>query len=290
MTLSEVTRADPAWRPDPAMQPAPDTGPFMPWTFEVQTDSSFRVSEHRPALRVSQDGKAVCDIPQTEAVASGTGLPPPSDTGAILADHRDSADSDPAAAALAQRLELERREAWEDGYAQGLREGQRRAEAEHQRREPVKNVAASDLSARQVALQEQILQALLQLRTDARRLHAPLERLALHLARQLVRGELHRGGEVVARLVSQALDALGPDALRIVVRLHPADLAALGPLVQSLGTNVTLEPADHLLRGSVEVVSDETLVQDLIENRLEALATQLLGHTVTSMDVGVKAE
>ena len=178
---------------------------------------------------------------------------------------------------LTRRLEEERRAAWDEGHAQGVREGQRRAEAELAKRESHSGAARAAAAERQTALQQEILHALHTLRGDVRQLHAPLGRLALHLAEQLLRGELRLGGQAVARLVENALEALGPHPLHVTVRLNPEDLAALGPLANSLGEQVALEAAGHLRRGSVEAVSDDMLVQDLVENRLDALATQLLG-------------
>jgi len=104
-----------------------------------------------------------------------------------------------------------------------------------------------------------------------------------------MRAELQSGGQAAARLVEHTLQALGPHPLRVAVRLHPDDLAALGPLAQTFGAHITLEAADHLRRGSVEAVSDGTLVQDLVENRLDALAAQLLGAEPAAPGTGSAA-
>ena len=286
MTSSEADRAQVPWRPEPALLPAGDDAPFVPWPLDRQPARGFSPREILPEL----------SLPSPFAGKPGTGSEPGTEDGVDLLQHtliepRESGSDDQAGAmhtlhgeALERRLEEERQAAWSEGHAQGVREGQRRAEVELARRESSSGAARAAAAERQAALQQEILHALHELRGDARRLHAPLGRLALHLAEQLLRGELRSGGQAVARLVDNALQALGPHPLHVTVRLHPEDLAALGPLTQTLAETVTLEPAAHLRRGSVEAMSDGTLVQDWVENRLNALAAQLLQSQATGAE------
>lgn len=274
MTSSDTLGRQLAWQPDPALLNAPQAGPFVPWSLDARLPASFSILQVR--------AQAALPAPRTDDVDDildiFADVPGASSAGSAAADpHADAQTAAADSAPLTQRLAQVRQEGWDEGHAQGLREGQRRAEVDRTRREATQEAAKAANAERQVALQQQILHALHELRGDARRLHAPLARLALHLAQQLMRAELQSGGHAVARLVEHTLQALGPHPLKVAVRLHPDDLAALGPLAQTFGAHVTLEGADHLRRGSVEAVSDGTLVQDLVENRLDALAAQLLG-------------
>jgi flagellar biosynthesis/type III secretory pathway protein FliH len=292
MTSSEAAGRQVAWQPDPALLQAPQVGPFVPWPLDARLPPTFSVLEVPQVVAVpAPRAEDAVDIVDIFAEASD-GQPGTSSLGAADGEPGQdarAATADPAAAPLAQGLAQARQEGWDEGHALGLREGQRRAEVERTRRESTHEAAKAASAERQVALQQQILHALHELRGDARRLHAPLARLALHLAQQLMRAELQSGGQAAARLVEHTLQALGPHPLRVAVRLHPDDLAALGPLAQTFGAHITLEAADHLRRGSVEAVSDGTLVQDLVENRLDALAAQLLGAEPAAPGTGSAA-
>lgn len=287
MTSSDTQGRPVAWQPDPALLHAPQAGPFVPWSLDARLPATFNVLEVRPQAALPAP-RADDDVDILDIFADVSGTPPgASSPGHATADPgQDSRATAADPAPLAQRLAQMRQEGWDEGHAQGLREGQRRAEVERTRREATQEAAKAASAERQLALQQQILHALHELRGDSRRLHAPLARLALHLAQQLMRAELQSGGQAVARLVEHTIQALGPHPLKVAVRLHPDDLAALGPLAQAFGTHITLEAADHLRRGSVEAVSDGTLVQDLVENRLDALAAQLLGAQPADPEAG----
>ena len=290
MTSSDTLRQPAVWRPDPALLDAPDGEPFVPWALDVRVPATFSVLDVPPEVALAPpraaDGIDVVDI-FAGAAEAAQGFSAAALAAGAADEEAGLATAEAIPPAIEKRLAQARQEGWNEGHALGLREGMRRAEAERARREAGQEATKAAAAERQIALQQQILHAVHELRGDARRLHAPLARLALHLAQQLMRSELRTGGAAVARLVEHTLQALGPHPLRVAVRLHPDDLAALGPLAQTFGANITLESADHLRRGSVEAVSDGTLVQDLVENRLDALAAQLLGgEAAASTGVG----
>lgn len=103
-----------------------------------------------------------------------------------------------------------------------------------------------------------------------------LASLALHLAMQLVRGELQHGPHAIDRLARGALQLLDDARGDAVVDLHPDDLA----LAQDAGRHWPRHPvlrADATLsRGSVRVRVGASEVEDLLEQRLQALADALL--------------
>jgi hypothetical protein len=110
--------------------------------------------------------------------------------------------------------------------------------------------------------------------------NAPLKKLALHLAEQLVRGELTLSGAAIERLTKEALTDLeqqgeGP----IVVRLHPTDLEKFNRQLDGELEGIDLRGDRELTQGSVKVSIDDSAIEDLLDNRLNALSETVLGYS-----------
>lgn len=177
----------------------------------------------------------------------------------------------------AKDLEAERQQAFEEGRQQGLREASEELAAQSQ---AWREQAASRLAALEQGVRE--------LMETPDQLHEPLKRLALHLAEQLVIGELTVSPQAIERLVRRCVDEL--DAQRGVpvrVELHPDDLGPLQELLNSLSADTgeaasgkpqpwLLQANASVLPGSVRASANDAMVFDLVEHRLEALAAQLL--------------
>jgi len=102
--------------------------------------------------------------------------------------------------------------------------------------------------------------------------------LSLHLAEQLVRAELQLSGQAIHNLVQACIQQLDHAVEPVHVSVNPEDLQRLKEMGKSVTDHMQLE-ADSLLRpGSVRVRVQDTVVQDLIENRLEPLARRLLAQ------------
>jgi flagellar biosynthesis/type III secretory pathway protein FliH len=114
------------------------------------------------------------------------------------------------------------------------------------------------------------------LHDDPQRFFEPLKRLAVHLAEELVRAELQVSGKVIAQLVQQSLAQLDSGADKAVVSLNPDDLQRLQALGSDSAPGLRLHADPDLRVGSVRVRYNETVVQDLIDTRLEALVRPLL--------------
>jgi len=111
-------------------------------------------------------------------------------------------------------------------------------------------------------------------------LFEPLKRLALHLSEQLVLAELALDGSAIERLVQRCLDELAQhDESLVVVELNPADLVLLQELRErsglAEGSALRLQANERLLPGSVRASANDALVEDLIGERLSALARGL---------------
>jgi hypothetical protein len=72
------------------------------------------------------------------------------------------------------------------------------------------------------------------------------------------------------------LDELEVPTKRITVQLHPADLALIQTHNVALENGMVLQADPAMARGSVQVSSNDALVQDLIQKRLRTLANKVL--------------
>ena len=153
----------------------------------------------------------------------------------------------------------------QQGYVQGLKDGMTKAlldlESERQKeREWIRHLTIE-------------INSLLQ---DSSRLFAPLKKLALHIAEQLVRGELSLSGQAIERLIRGCLAEFNGQDKSVVLTMNPKDIEAIKPLLKELGSQWVTESDSALLPGSVRMRSNDALVEDLIESRLEGLAQQLI--------------
>ncbi len=214
--------------------------------------------------------------PDQEAMAP-LALAPPDDASDVPAT--ELLPPPPAGQFTEEDIEQARLQAYEQGRQHGLREAGEQARAE---------AAIWQQSAGQrLGLLERGVQEMLQ---SPDRLHEPLKRLALHLAEQLVIGELSVSPQAIDRLVRRCVEEL--DAQRgvpVLIELHPDDLPPMQEALRAMGPEAS-ESADAskqappwvlqgnaaLLPGSVRASANDAVVSDLIEHRLEALARQLL--------------
>lgn len=81
----------------------------------------------------------------------------------------------------------------------------------------------------------------------------PMESLAIHIAEQLVRGELSLSGTAIRRLVENALMEIGRPGQKVTVRLNPDDLDKFSMLDSELSDLMTLVRDSGLSRGSVRL-------------------------------------
>jgi flagellar biosynthesis/type III secretory pathway protein FliH len=113
---------------------------------------------------------------------------------------------------------------------------------------------------------------------DAAKLFEPLKRLSLHLAQELVRGELNLSGDAIGRLVDACLLEIDRRTGRdVVLSLNPADLERWRTHAGTVLDGIETRADASLSRGSVRLSVGETVIEDLIENRLQTLSRQLLG-------------
>lgn len=200
----------------------------------------------------------------------------------------------PALDTLAQQeaCDTARREGYEQGRQEGLLLGREEAEAQ----------AAAALQAALEQAEADKAQALQQLREELQdqiepikrqlglavdqvqallgspdQLFEPVRRLSLHLAEQLVLGELNISPAAIERLIQRCLDELDLHGKPVLtVELNPQDKARLQERGGELSSSLSVQAVPSMPLGSVRVVVNDTMVEDLVGNRLDALARGLL--------------
>ena len=178
--------------------------------------------------------------------------------------------------AVTQLIETAREEARIEahaaGFQEGLEAGLEQAKAEMQ--------ATVD---EKLAVIDQMIKGLHQLERDPNALFEPMKKLAMHLAEQLVRGELTQSAQVIARLVDNCLRELAASGEKaVIVHLNPEDLEQYKPLVAQFGDSMVLRPDALLPRGSVRASLDGSVVEDLIDRRVKGLSKSLAQPVASS--------
>ena len=178
-----------------------------------------------------------------------------------------------------QGLEEAVQEALEKGKAQGLEEGIARGieQGERQAREAMEQEVAT-----QCEVLSQVAEGLHDLLQDPQRFFNPLKRLALNMAQHIAKHEISLSPHAIDALVQNCLNELDhPIKGAVVVELNPQDKKLLETLTAASLQGVHLEAVAQLASGSVRVIANDMVVEDLIENRLEALTRSLALKEVT---------
>ncbi len=169
--------------------------------------------------------------------------------------------------------EAERPVAHQQGYDEGFAAGAEQGRGESvSKREKQQEKAHRE----QIDRMEKVVEALQQLSYNADALFEPMKKLAVHLAEQLVRGELQQSPQAISRLVDNALRELNASGDKaVIVHLNPEDLEAYKPTVASFADSIVLRPDAQLERGSVRASLDGSVVEDLMQRRIEGTKKSL---------------
>ncbi len=176
----------------------------------------------------------------------------------------------------AAAIEQERQAIEDAAYQRGYDEGHAKADASvRDELQAEVELAAEDLRDLTARMAESA--------RDTDNFYAPLLKLAMHLAEQLVRGELSMSSKAIERLIQTALDEFNQDPnASVLIKLNPEDLARLKTRDAQLPKNMVLRSDPLLTMGSVRVQMNGALIEDLIEHRARALWESL----TSGLDVG----
>lgn len=158
-----------------------------------------------------------------------------------------------------------------EGLAQGIEQGERQARDAMQQEVQAQCTVLANVT--------QELHALMQ---DSKAFYEPMKRLAMHLAEQIVKSELKTSTHAIEQLIQHCLNELDHPAQGLVVlELNPEDKARLQALSPDLIQGMRLEAVQDLQLGSVRLFANDTVIEDLVEHRLEALAESMLVDVAT---------
>ncbi len=146
---------------------------------------------------------------------------------------------------------------FEKGYARGFEKAERKWE-----------------SARETFLD--VTQEMYKEQKQAVYFFEPLKRLSLHIAKELVRGELSISDDAIQRLIRGALEEMdqkGPAVLAI--ELNPLDLHMICSNLSQDLAHLDFRQNDNLSPGSVVLKLHNGAVEDLLEHRFEVLSDAL---------------
>jgi flagellar biosynthesis/type III secretory pathway protein FliH len=258
MALSDLQEPPAVWSVDPLLNSKVQAPRFLRTQWDEASARSF--GPWRVAEKVEPtDGLT------TELAATGTGT----DGASALSDsdlttsEEALSPAEPESQWTEAALDALRNEA----YQRGLLEGQAKVREEYETER-----------SKERELMRHLGIELRSIGQDPQRFFEPLKRLSLHLAEQLVRAELQLSGQAIHNLVQACIQQLDHAVAPVHVSVNPEDLQRLKEMGKSVTDHMQLE-ADSLLRpGSVRVRVQDTVVQDLIENRLEPLARRLLAQ------------
>lgn len=178
-------------------------------------------------------------------------------------------------AAVTELIEAAREEARVEAHALGFQEGLEAGLAQ------AKLEMQAEVDEKLAAV-DQVIKGLNQLEHDPDALFEPMKKLAMHLAQQLVRGELTQSGQVIGRLVENCLRELAASGEKaVIIHLNPEDIEQYKPLAIQFGDSIILRPDALLARGSVRASLDGSVVEDVIERRVKGL-TKSLAQPVAS--------
>jgi flagellar biosynthesis/type III secretory pathway protein FliH len=224
-----------------------------------------------PELPAVVGGIAPEEVAQREAEQFAKGAAQASEAAAVALAQ---AVAQATEQALAEGLAQGQTQGFSEGLQQGLAEGKAQgvSEGDAQARAEMTEEIAAHRTVFDNAASE--LGALLD---EPKKFFEPLKRLAMHIAEQVVVGELQTSGKAIERLVQRCLDELDhPVHGAVVLELNAEDKARLQAQSGDFIKGMRLEAVPDMQPGSVRVFANDTVVEDLVEHRLEGLARALL--------------
>ena len=266
--------------PVDALEPVVAQSETSPETLAASEDAVAEVvAEEAPVITEPQEPELPAvvggippeEVEQREAEQFAKGLAQAQEEAAAqLAEAVEKA----MAEGLAKGREQGKAEGLAEGLQQGLEQGKEQglAEGDTAAREAV----AEEMAAQRV-LFENVSTELGALIEDPKKFFEPLKRLALHIAEQVVVGELQTSSKAIERLVQRCLDELDhPVHGAVVLELNPEDKERLQAHAGEFIQGMRLEAVHDMQMGSVRVFANDTVVEDLVAHRLEGLARALL--------------
>jgi flagellar biosynthesis/type III secretory pathway protein FliH len=256
MALSDLNEKPAPWSPNPLLNSKAEAPRFLRTQWDEASARSFG------PWRVAEKAEPTEGLMTEAAVLAAS---------EAATEAQDDVASSEALAAVAESespwTEAALEQLRDEAYQKGLLEGQAqvRADFETERSKERELMRHLGIELRSIS-------------QDPQRFFEPLKRLSLHLAEQLVRAELQLSGQAIHNLIQQCIQQLDHVVEPVHVSVNPEDLQRLSAMGESVTKHMQLEADAQLRPGSVRVRAQDSVVQDLIETRLEPLARRLLAQ------------
>ena len=189
-----------------------------------------------------------------------------------VGDDKDSLSARKSAQPTAAEIESIQKQAYDEGHESGYRDGYEKGladgEAEVRRKAEAFQTLIQALDTPFDDLDEQVIEQTAQ--------------LAIAVARQIIRRELHMDPGQVIAVVREALKSLPVMARKIRVFLHPEDAVLVREVLSlhdgddgSQTWRIIEEPL--LSRGSCKINSENSTIDATVETRLQRVITEIMG-------------
>lgn len=264
-------------------------------TSRVETSEALKAGQAPDDGEAQSDRSEATDETQQEA-GHASPAAPEAEGQTDTADPEDATTDSPEttldSAAVQEACDNARQAGLEQGREEGLAQGREQAlEEARLEREAAMEAAAADKAQALQQLREELegeidplkrqlnkaAEQVQSLAGQPDKLYEHIKRLSLHLAEQLVLGELNLSSAAIERLIQRCLDELDLHGNHVVtVELNPQDKARLQERAGEMSQALSVQAVSSLQPGSVRAIINDTLVEDLVGNRLEALARSLL--------------
>lgn len=157
-----------------------------------------------------------------------------------------------------QDIEQQKRALFEEGFERGTDIAEQRFEA---------------VKAQFVELIDRIKIA----QEDMTAFYDPLKKLAVHLAEQVIRGELTASSVAIERLIKEALaDLSQQNTGQIIINLNTKDYRELPVTLSAEFPQIDFRADETVSRGSLILRMGDSVVEDFLEHRLQTLADEIL--------------
>lgn len=173
-----------------------------------------------------------------------------------------------AEAQQVQRLE----EACERGYQEGLQRGQEAGRAQ-----------AEALVAQMTALWDGMQQPFADMEEN---IHSHLMGLSVAMSEAVIRRELSTDRDAIARVLTEALSALGFVQTAVEVSVNPADHDVVTGVLSGENIDSRITPDPNIQRGGCMLRADRALVDMRVETMIRETLTTIAGETRRVDDSG----
>lgn len=113
----------------------------------------------------------------------------------------------------------------------------------------------------------------------------PLKQLSLSIAEAVVRGELESSSEVIERLVTDMMKNVEQQGeMPVLLSLNEEDLLLIDGHLKQEYPKLTVKQDPGLSRGSVRLAFENSVIEDLMESRLNQISTVLTSEVTAQND------